>query len=314
MLDWLQQNLSFVIWGIALATLITWSGLGLYWLWLRTRPRSPFPDYRFPHLPSPKIAELEFGRIQYVDVGSGPVILLVHGLGASSFCWRMLIPLLKKKFRVVAPDLIGFGLSDKPLHLDYGLDAQTMRLETFVDHLKLTDINIVGSSMGGLLGLWLALKAPEKVRRVVALSPALNPKLFPFNPAPLNLLSEWSAQRLNEIWIRRILSRVLVKHLDLLPDEVEAYLKPYQRQPDAIRSFIMSLNTVRDKRIPSQLKSLKVPVLILHGEVDRVIPLRVSRGALKHLPKADLKVLKQAGHHLQEDNPQWVFEKICEFI
>lgn len=257
---------------------------------------------------------MPFGKVHYIDEGSGPCLILLHGIGASIYTWRYLIPLLSKKYRVIALDLPGFGLSDKRTDLKYDLDAQTERVIEVTRRLKIKTFSIIGSSMGGLIGLWLALRFPQNVGKVLGLSPALSPALFPFNPAPLQVLSNWSARNLNEAWIRRILSRVIVSYADVETEDLQAYLRPYQQQPDAVRVFLMALATVRDPRIPHHLSDLQKPVLLLHGELDKIIPLKVSTQALSELPTARLEVLKNAGHHLHEDNPEWVFERADEFF
>ncbi len=270
-------------------------------------------DYFFPGLPPSKWAELSFGKVHYTDSGRGPCLLLIHGIGASIYCWRLLIPLLEKHYRVIALDLPGFGLSQKKFDLDYGLDTQTERIEEFLKYLKVTKTDVVGSSMGGLLGLWLAFKNPQLVGRYVGLSPALYPRILPFNPAMLSIFSNWTSTHFNETWMRRMLSRVLYTYKDVTDESVQAYLYPYRHQPDAVKIFIKALATVRDRRIPHHLKTIATPILLLHGENDKIIPVKISRSALKHLPAANLKVLANAGHHIQEDNAEWVAEKIMSF-
>jgi haloalkane dehalogenase len=111
--------------------------------------------------------EIEGTRVHYVDEGDGPPVLLVHGLPTWSFVWRHVISGLRDRYRCVALDLPGFGLSDKPAGDAYRPEDQARRLAAFVDALRLKDWALVVHDFGGPIGLSLALDRPDAVRRVV---------------------------------------------------------------------------------------------------------------------------------------------------
>jgi len=139
------------------------------------------PDAAFAAVPDfpwePRYAETADGlRMAYVDEGSGPVVLLLHGEPSWSFLWRKMIPVfLDAGCRVVAPDLIGFGRSDKPAAVEdytYARHVEWLR-SVLLDSLALQDITLVGQDWGGLLGLRLAAEDPGRFARIVAANTGL---------------------------------------------------------------------------------------------------------------------------------------------
>ncbi|HMQ74795.1 MAG TPA: alpha/beta fold hydrolase [Flavobacteriales bacterium] len=107
------------------------------------------------------------GRMHHVDEGHGPVILFVHGTPDWSFGFRHLIAALRSTHRCIAPDHLGFGLSDKPVQADFTVAAHARRLQDLIDHLGLKDLTLVVTDFGGGIGLQHALEHPENVKRIV---------------------------------------------------------------------------------------------------------------------------------------------------
>jgi pimeloyl-ACP methyl ester carboxylesterase len=114
-----------------------------------------------------RTVELDGLRVHYVDEGTGPTVLFVHGLPTWSFLWRHLIAGLRDRHRCVALDLPGFGLSDKPASDAYRPEDQARRLAAFADALRLKDVALVVHDFGGPIGLSLALERPDSVSRLV---------------------------------------------------------------------------------------------------------------------------------------------------
>ena len=128
--------------------------------------RPPWLDTRaYPF--ATRALEIEGARVHYVDEGDGPTVLFVHGLPTWSFVWRHLIAGLRDRHRCVAPDLPGFGLSDKPAGDAYRPEDQARRLAVFVDALRLKDWALVVHDFGGPIGLSLPVERPDAVRRLV---------------------------------------------------------------------------------------------------------------------------------------------------
>jgi haloalkane dehalogenase len=116
---------------------------------------------------TPRRVSVEGLGVSYVDEGDGPTILMVHGTPSWSFLYRHLVRGLRDRFRCVAPDLPGFGLSDKPAGDAYRPEDQARRLTAFIDALGLKDLTLVVHDFGGPIGLATAMEQPERVRRLV---------------------------------------------------------------------------------------------------------------------------------------------------
>lgn len=113
-----------------------------------------------------KFITIDGAQIHYIDEGSGPVLLFAHGTPEWSFGWRDVIKPLRHKFRCIAPDMLGMGLSDKPQDADYTPRAHAERLEKFIAQLGLQQINIVANDFGLAIALSYAIKHPDKVLKI----------------------------------------------------------------------------------------------------------------------------------------------------
>jgi abhydrolase domain-containing protein 6 len=291
--------------GLGIALLI-WS---LYWLWGCTRPKDsiPFADFKTQTL---RAGDLD---IHYHQSGRGPHILLLHGIGANLFCWRWLVPVLNQKFTVTAIDLPGFGRSSKPATAGYGLDEQTQRLVQILDGFKISKTYIVGNSMGANLALWLALKCPERVQGLALIAPATSARLIP----PLEKVA-WLAGPasllLNRYAMKWAHGRTVSRQDRVDNNRVEETYFTYVRNTEAVRSFMLAAKAIRDPRLTSSLKAFERRVLILWGSNDRLVNRKVIDQLSAALPKAQTIIHVGGGHHLQEDEPEWVAEQLSDFF
>lgn len=110
------------------------------------------------------------GKMSYLDEGSGEVVVMLHGNLVWSFAYRKLIERLSPRFRCIAPDHIGFGLSDKPFDWNYLPEEHAKNLEALIEHLNLKDITLVVNDWGGPIGMWYAVNHPHNVKRLVVLN------------------------------------------------------------------------------------------------------------------------------------------------
>lgn len=117
-----------------------------------------------------RFLELEMGRMHYIDEGNGSPIVMVHGTPTWSFLYRYLVKGLSQNFRCVAPDHIGFGLSDKPEEWAYLPEAHAKNLKTLIGTLGLRDITLLVHDFGGPIGLSYAIEKPENVKRLIILN------------------------------------------------------------------------------------------------------------------------------------------------
>lgn len=229
-------------------------------------------------------------------------------------CWRPLLPFLSDHFTVTVLDLPGFGHSSKLIPADYGLDAQVERLLAFLDALRIRTTFVVGNSMGGNIALWLALKHANRVSGVAVIAPATRPGLVPIPLAPWTWLSHPLSLMLNRHTLgwahRRVVSR---PHL-IDAARIESSLQVYARNHEAVRSFLLATAAIRDPRLPKSLAGVRDRVLLLWGSNDRLVSRRVIEELESLLPDVESHIHLGGGHHLQEDEPEWVAQKLREFL
>lgn len=269
-----------------------------------------------------QFVEISDSKIHYSIEGAGPTLVLIHGLGASLYIWRLIAKRLAENFRVITIDLPGFGLSSKNPALDYGLDHQTRRLIETLDKLQIDEATLVGSSMGGALSLWVARENPKRFRNVVVMAPAVSSSLVPRLITPLQraapivapILAPLFYKTLNTHTMKLIASLVLHNRSILDEETVNAYLRPYLESEESIHTFWRAIELIRDRRLPSELKSLSSRVLVLWGERDRLVPRRVMAELVSVLPHAEFHTHKECGHHPMEDQPDWTIDEIRNFL
>lgn len=265
----------------------------------------------------PESCYLEVGgvKLHYIQAGSGPDIVLLHGIGASVFIWRYLFPLLQVRYRVTALDLAGFGKSAKAPDRDYGLDAQTELVAQALSLLKLDSPLVVGSSMGGAITLWLAKTFPERFPKVAVLSPATDSSIIPTQVRYMAAAAPFLKRALNKRTMKLILARVLARR-ELITDEVvDAYLAPFlDEEGHAVRAFWSATALLSDRRLPRELSEIKSTVLIVYGERDLMVSKRSIRKLMKIIPDPLLVSHAEGGHHIMEDEPAWVVSALEDFI
>jgi len=284
-----------------------------YWRARRLRRFIPPPELR-ALIPESRFIEINDLNIHYVQAGRGPDLVLLHGIGASVFSWRFLLPLLERHFRVTAIDLPGFGRSSKPGDRDYGLDSQVSAVNDTLKGLGIGHAILVGSSMGGVIALWLAKCYPENFEKVIALAPATDPNLVPEVIHHLDGLIPFLRWALNRHTMRVILKRVIARHEIIDDDVVDSYLSPFLDEGDSIRAFWLATKLIADRRIPEEFSGLKARVLIIYGDRDLRVPRRVIDQLARTLPQATLLTHDGGGHHIMEDEPVWTAETIVKFV
>lgn len=282
-----------------------------YLLRVFSRPK----EIKYKGISTSKFIELDGIEYHFIQEGKGPDLLLIHGIGANLLCWRQIWKPLTKFYRVTALDLPGFGHSSKRIDIDYGLDAQTDRVASFLEALEITKAYVVGCSLGGAISLWLAKKRPELVQRVVAIAPAVHHHIIRVDTKRYwifaNILKHIF---LNPFFVGRILRYVVAKHKDLTVETILDYYAPYHRSPAAVFTFWRSFELIKDPRLPQDLSTVDCPVLVLYGRRDRMI----KKIFIENLPAlmSDAQVIyhDEGGHHLMNDEPQFVVDEVKKFL
>ncbi|MBI1789244.1 MAG: alpha/beta fold hydrolase [Acidobacteria bacterium] len=269
------------------------------------------PDARFANLPGfpyePRYAEIEGLRMAWVEQGAGDPILLLHGEPTWSYLYRHMIPPLAAAGRVIVPDLIGFGRSDKPAAPNaYSYKSHVRWLRAFLDALDLRRITLVCQDWGGLLGLRLLAQQPERFARVVAMNTGL-----PDGRGMPGAFLKWRrfSQRVEALDVPRLIQNTL-KRRPLSEAEAAAYASPFPSKEYQTGALVFPrLVPIRldhpgayDNRVAiDRLRGLSLPVLLVWGEDDPITT--PAQKALRSIfPHAEGPVLiPNAGHFVQED-------------
>lgn len=265
-------------------------------------------------------------RIHYQEYGkdqSGPPILLIHGWPTSSFLWRNVAPHVAQGAgrRVIALDLPGFGLSDKPLNEAYSFRFFSKIIDGFLKELGIAGpIGLVVHDLGGPVGVYWACNNPERVERLALLNTLVYPemswavKLFILAlRMPLIKTYITSASGL-----RGAIRFGVANPAGLAPDTIAGTQEPF-RTAAAREALLKSGGDLSPKGffiMAQRLKNLQMPVRMIYGERDRILPdiANTARRIQSDLPHAQITALPDCGHFLQEDQPETVGKLLGEFF
>jgi pimeloyl-ACP methyl ester carboxylesterase len=295
------------IFALALVLSAGLAAAALLAIWLGFRPGDDVA------LPPPRTLVLNDCEVTYYRSGAGPTLLLIHGLGASSFSWRYLMPLLIRDHEVVALDLPGFGLSGKSTTLSFTLDAQVARIEEFTDKLALMPKAVIGSSLGGLLALELARGNPGRFPRVIALAPAALGELMRWPLARLSKRTGYLRLLVNRFTMPFLVGMVAGNLRLINRGSLKKYLEPY-RDPNIFYSFFASFEALADRRLPGLFRDLRVPTLVLWGDRDLQVTWLAIARLQEVLPNAEIKRLNGLPHHPHESHPELIAAEIWTWL
>ena len=241
-------------------------------------------------------------KIHYIEAGSGPVVVLLHGLGGDATNWNFNIVPLAQKFRVIVPDQIGFGKSDKPI-INYRIATYVDFLDAFLKELKVNRASLVGNSLGGWIAAAYTLAHPERVERLVLVDAAGFAFPKDFDTEQLIKLNPSTREGMKEL-----VSHIFYnKQIFLSEGFISASMAARINAGDGytIRSLTESIIR-REDVLDNRLTAIKHPTLIVWGREDGLLPLSDGQRFQKEIPGAHLLVLDQCGHVPQ-------VEKAAEF-
>jgi pimeloyl-ACP methyl ester carboxylesterase len=260
-------------------------------------------------------------RVRYLRSGSGPALVLLHGLLGYSFSWRFAMPALAQQAMVYAADMPGAGFSERPTGLDCCLRASAERLLRFLDAVGLTSCDLLGTSQGGAVAMMAAAIAPQRVRRLVLVNP-VNPWSAPGKRRARFL----SSRTITPLFLRlaphlRITHSYILRRLygdprRILPGTLDGYSAPFST-PDA---FANGLGVLRswDQDL-QQLKIMlpligHIPTLMVWGSVDRAVAPESAHELLKHFQNCRSVILEGVGHLPYEEVPEEFNRVVGEFL
>jgi haloalkane dehalogenase len=274
------------------------------------------PDFPF----APHFRQLDELRLAHLDEGDGPPVLLFHGEPTWSFLWRKVIPpLVQAGYRTIAPDLPGFGRSDKPIDPDwYSYDRHTQTMAALLEDLDVRDATLVVHDWGGPIGLRLAVEQPSRISRIVILDTGLFTGHQPMS-------DNWLAfrdfvERTEDLPVGLLVRRAC--HTDPGDEVTAAYDAPFPNLASkaGARAFPLILPLSPDmpgaqagQRVLDAMRSDSRPKLFLWADCDPVLPLSVGERFASALG-GQLEVVEQAGHFLQEDAGERIGRRIADWL
>ena len=234
-------------------------------------------------------------KVHYYAIGpeNGKPLVLIHGLGGRAGEWRNLMPYLEYAgFRVYAPDLVGYGRSERPADFSYSVPDEANVVTGFLDALGLKQVDLGGVSMGGWIVQLVAARHPERVRRLMI-----------FDSVGLQMAPEWDTNLFTPQTPEQIdqLDHLLMPNPPQVPGFVAAdFLRVSNRDAWVIRRALSSMlagHDVTDEMLPQ----LKMPVILIWGEVDRIALLSEGQKMHQLIPQSRLEVIQGCGHlaHVQ---------------
>lgn len=270
-----------------------------------------------------KFIKIDGIDIHYKESGTGsPELLLLHGMLGNIDSWSYISPGLSNNHRIIAYDRLAFGLTERPPVTDtrnpYTAEqAEALALRLMVE-LDIQKPVLVGHSAGGNLAVRLAVSQPEKFSGLILISPGIYTEIPPALIRELMKLSAFKSSGLNAI--RSIPEQVdeLLEQIFYDPELVtsemrESYLKPLKAEnwDIALWEYVKAQD---DSKLRNELTGIKLPVLIIQGREDRVVPVSDNQRIVRMLPDASLLLLDNCGHVAHEEKPEQVIEAIIGFI
>ncbi|MBW4655865.1 MAG: alpha/beta fold hydrolase [Kaiparowitsia implicata GSE-PSE-MK54-09C] len=254
------------------------------------------------------------------DASSKPVVVLLHGLPAQSYSWRLIMPeLADYGFRAIAPDWPGCGFSDKPDRRDfrYTPDVYCAALEAFLTALDLEQVVIVAQGFLGSVGVQYALRHPDQVKRLAVLNaPIVTSAKLPWKIKQLGvpLLGEMLTQ--DPILVDRTLEGgggYVVEDADL-----DVYRRPFLKSSDVGRSLFATVQNLQLSKvlpeIEAGLTAWPHPLLLAWGDRDPWLPIAAAKAFADTLPNATFEALNEVGHYPQQDWPEKVSAALLPFL
>ena len=273
------------------------------------------------HADHSRFTEVDGVRVHYQEAGpaNAPVMLLIHGFASSNLVWsKVFLELADAGFRVIAPDLLGYGYSEKSKELDYTITRQAQMISDLMQQLKIESAIVVGSSYGGAVAATIALDRPELVEKLILVGAVTNNR-----PTRYMLMRLFGSPIIGDILspllvgsrrlLRRRMKRVYDRHSwELDERRVDARHIPL-RTRGAHRAIIRTVRRWDAERVSRDAHLMTRPTLIVWGENDREVSVEDGRRIHAQIPGSRLMIFQECGHLPHEEYPEEFTKLITEF-
>lgn len=260
-------------------------------------------------------------KLHYLQSGSGPPLLLIHGLFDSLGTWQKLIPLLSPQFKIYAIDLPAFGKSVLPDRWEKSISGMIESVVSFLDERSILAVSLVGSSMGGSLSLGVAGRHPKRVKRLVLINPYGLPSLPVAAKAAGKLISgTMLPYLLRKEALKRCAKMIFGRSLHdqglLTDDLVDQVILPFSslQQRKNLFRLLKGITPEEIRNIDALLPEVKQPALILWGENDRWLPEDHLIRLKQRLPNNRVIKIPECGHLPQMEKPKEVARAVVPFL
>ncbi len=270
--------------------------------------------------------ELDGARMRYLRAGSGPALILLHGLLGYSFSWRFTIPTLARYFTVYAPDMLGAGFSDRPAGLDHCMGATARRLLRFIAALGVSSFDLLGTSHGGAIAMTAAAQclyrdSDLRVRRLVLVAP-VNPysahgrRLAPFFASRFGAaLFRLTVPRMTFLF-RYAHRRLYADRSNIAPGTLDGYMAPlavpglFEHGLSIVRTWTQDL-----QQLEATLPKLKnIPTLLMWGSRDSAVYASSATRLAKHFSNSQVIVFPGIGHLPYEECVEEFNRALIDFL
>jgi pimeloyl-ACP methyl ester carboxylesterase len=277
------------------------------------------------------------GPVHYLDFGgpaSGPTIVGVHGLGGAAVNWSAIAPLLSGRYRLLAPDLAGHGLTQSEGRAT-SVNANRVLLHRFVETIPGSPVILMGNSMGGMISLLEASAAPEAVAGLILIDPALPFVAARPDPLVAAMFAMYIMPGLGRVMMRRrrmspemlvssmlalccvnpsrVSADIVAQHVDLARRRA-TFTGLEKDFAGALNSVVATVGFLRGAAYRRGIRTIACPVLLLHGTRDRLVPIAAARAAARANPSWSLVEFLEAGHVPQLEIPEETARVIVDWL
>jgi 2-hydroxymuconate-semialdehyde hydrolase len=260
-------------------------------------------------------ASVSGGEISYADLGEGPPVLLLHGFPTNADLWRREAWLLAQRMRAIVPDLLGYGMSEKPSGTDLSEAAQGGYMKELLLSLKIEELAIVGHDIGGGVAQMLTLDGGLNVRTLVLLDSVC------FDAWPIEgvkMLQHAAPEEQSAEFVEELVGLTFdlgVNHKERLePEAIEAYLAPWRTDPPA---FFRAARAITGRGLAGrdeELAALEMPTMVIWGEDDPFLGSELAERLGEAIPGSTVALLPGCSHFVTEDAPQTVGPLMFEYL